>query len=154
MDIWDRVIQNLGLRSNEPFPLFMTRAKRELIDSAVFFDFFVAAGAIVALSVSAVEMWWNALRSFGDLREISLRLNCLWEILSVPSMPRGNGPPIRPSSPTNGDHYYCFARKSNIHKARIIPGTEDSAENQSSSTSLTSVIIDTGCLGSQQCCQI
>ena len=34
---------------NEPFPLFMTSAKRELIDSAVFFDFFVAAGAIVAL---------------------------------------------------------------------------------------------------------
>ena len=27
----------------------MTSAKRELIDSAVFFDFFVAAGAIVAL---------------------------------------------------------------------------------------------------------
>lgn len=33
-------------RSNEPFPLFMTSAKRELIDSAVFFDFFVA-GAIL-----------------------------------------------------------------------------------------------------------
>lgn len=49
MRIRDWVVQNLGLSSNEPFPLFMTRAKRELIDSAVFFDFFVAAGAIVAL---------------------------------------------------------------------------------------------------------
>ena len=43
------VIRISLLGSNIPFPLFITRAKRELIDSAVFFDFF-AAGAIVALS--------------------------------------------------------------------------------------------------------
>ena len=43
------VIQSSSLTSNEPFPLFMTSAKRELIDSAVFFDFFVGAGAIVAI---------------------------------------------------------------------------------------------------------
>ena len=41
----------VAARGNGPFPLFMTSAKRELIDSAVFFDFFAAAGAIVALSL-------------------------------------------------------------------------------------------------------
>ena len=41
------VIQGL-IEHNEPFPLFMTRAKREFIDSAVFFDFLLPAGAIVA----------------------------------------------------------------------------------------------------------
>ena len=46
-ELCDRVFRSL--ECNEPFPLFMTSAKRELIDSAVFFDFFVAAGAIVAL---------------------------------------------------------------------------------------------------------
>ena len=41
----------VAARGNEPFPLFMTSARRELIDSAVFLDFFAAAGAIVALSL-------------------------------------------------------------------------------------------------------
>ena len=41
----------------------MTRASRELIDSAVFLDFLLPAGAIVA-PVSVVEMWLDALRSF------------------------------------------------------------------------------------------
>lgn len=40
-----RDLELMTVRSNEPFPLFMTSANRELIDSAVFFDFFVA-GAI------------------------------------------------------------------------------------------------------------
>ena len=51
------------IEGNEPFPLFMTSAKRELIDSAVFLDFFAPAGAIVAL-VSIVEICLGALRSF------------------------------------------------------------------------------------------
>ena len=65
------------MKHNEPFPLFMTRAKRELIDSAVFLDFLLPAGAIVA-PVSVVEMWLDALRSFSCLRDgILLRLNFL-----------------------------------------------------------------------------
>lgn len=43
-----RDLEPMTVRSDEPFPLFMTSAKRELIDSAVFFDFFVA-GAISLL---------------------------------------------------------------------------------------------------------
>lgn len=46
----DRRVFKVLLYPKVTFPLFMTSAKRELIDSAVFFDFLVAAGAIVALS--------------------------------------------------------------------------------------------------------
>ena len=63
------------IENNEPFPLFITRARRELIDSAVFLDFLVAAGAIVA-RVSCrdvVEMRSGLLNVVVD--EISLRLN-------------------------------------------------------------------------------
>ena len=69
----------------------MTSAKRELIDSAVFLDFLLPAGAIVAL-VSVVEMWLNALRSFECLSDgISLRLNYfVWACFSVPRLPRIN----------------------------------------------------------------
>ena len=56
------------MEHDEPFPLFMTRAKRELIDSAVFLDFLLPAGAIVSLlsrcgwmspSLSNVPERWN-----------------------------------------------------------------------------------------------
>ena len=69
----------------------MTRAKRELIDSAVFLDFLLPAGAIVA-PVSVVEMWLDALRSFKWLRDgifAAAELFCVG-LLSVPRMPRTN----------------------------------------------------------------
>ena len=51
IELFELVEVLVAARGNEPFPLFMTSARRELIDSAVFFDFFAAAGAIAALSL-------------------------------------------------------------------------------------------------------
>ena len=66
-------VELMTVRSNEPFPLFMTSAKRELIDSAVFFDFFVVG----AISFLLLRVDCTPVFSVSKDRGISLRDNSI-----------------------------------------------------------------------------